>query len=374
MNSSKSAAAVNPAVIALYLPQYHPIPENDAWWGKGFTEWTNVVKARPRFLDHYQPHLPADLGFYDLRLSESRVAQATLAAEYGIGGFCYYHYWFNGRRVLERPFNEVLASGTPDFPFCLCWANENWTRRWDGLDHEVLLQQNYSTADDEAHIRSMLPAFADSRYIKVDGRPVFLVYRVSKLPDPRRTADTWRDEARRYGFHDLYIGAVQGFASERVNPRSFGFDFALEFAPDWQLLGPRLDPSPRQSFTNKVLRKILRRRPSTGSDSVFSYQVCRDQMLIKPDPGYPFYRCATPSWDNSARRSNGATILAASSPALYQEWMEYLLRDARVKNHEFVFVNAWNEWAEGNHLEPCQKFGRSYLEATRNAIQSALTE
>ncbi len=172
--------------IAFHLPQFHPIPENDEWWGKGFTEWTNVAKATPRFPGHYQPHLPADLGFYDLRLPEARAAQAELAARYGIYGFCYYHYWFSGRRLLERPVNEIWKSGEPDFPFCLCWANENWTRQWDGQNAQVLLEQHYSAADDLAHIRSLIPLFKDRRYIRVADRPLLLVYRASRLPEPEK--------------------------------------------------------------------------------------------------------------------------------------------------------------------------------------------
>src|ERR1700682_5554230 len=181
-------------LISMYLPQFHPIPENDEWWGTGFTEWANVTKARPKYRKHYQPHLPSDLGFYDLRLSETREAQAELAKRYGIHGFCYYHYWFNGKRLLERPFTEVLASGNPDFPFCLCWANENWTRRWDGREQETLLRQRYSPEDDRAHIRALLPAFEDARYIRVEGKPFFVVYRTGHMPDPRRTAEIWREE------------------------------------------------------------------------------------------------------------------------------------------------------------------------------------
>src|SRR6476620_7799168 len=173
--------------IAIHLPQFHPIPENDEWWGKGFTEWTNVTKAKPLFKGHYQPHLPADLGFYDLRLPEIREQQAQLAKEYGIYGFCYYHYWFNGRRLLERPFEEVFKSGKPDFPFMLCWANENWTRVWDGMNNEVLLAQNYSEEDDRAHIKTLIPYFKDSRYIKINRKPIIAIYRSSSLPNPKRT-------------------------------------------------------------------------------------------------------------------------------------------------------------------------------------------
>src|SRR4029077_7166935 len=211
-------------LIAFYLPQYHPIPENDDWWGKGFTEWTNVTKARPWFRGHYQPHLPADLGFYDLRLPETREAQANLARQYGIHGFCYYHYWFNGRRLLERPFNEVLASGSPDFPFCLCWANENWTRAWDGLEREVLIQQHYDSNDDLAHIRWLANAFRDPRYIRVHGKPLFLVYRVASLPDPMQTVSIWREEARRLGIGELFLCAVESRVggSQSVNPSRLG--------------------------------------------------------------------------------------------------------------------------------------------------------
>ncbi|MCW8926765.1 MAG: glycoside hydrolase family 99-like domain-containing protein, partial [Xanthomonadales bacterium] len=186
-------------LIALYLPQFHPIPENDRFWGEGFTEWHNVKKAKPLFPGHHQPHVPKDLGYYDLRHEDTRIAQAEMARQYGIEGFCYYHYWFNGHRLLEHPLQEVLNSGRPDFPFCICWANENWTRRWDGKDREILMQQNYSEQDDRDHIRTLIPIFQDPRYIRINGKPFFLVYRTSDLPDPARTAEIWREEARNAG-------------------------------------------------------------------------------------------------------------------------------------------------------------------------------
>ena len=210
--------------IAFHLPQFHPIPENDEWWGKGFTEWTNVVKAKPLFKGHYQPHLPADLGFYDLRVPETRAAQAMLAASHGIHGFCYYHYWFNGRQVLERPVNEILKSDEPDFPFCLCWANENWTRQWDGLESDVLLQQKYSSADDLAHIRHLIPFFQDRRYIRVSDRPLFLVYRASDHPEPERMTEIWRQEAERAGLKGCFSFESNVLLMNiRGSPRQNGF-------------------------------------------------------------------------------------------------------------------------------------------------------
>ncbi|MDQ1479597.1 MAG: hypothetical protein QOI44_458, partial [Actinomycetota bacterium] len=186
-------------VLAFYLPQFHPIPENDLWWGPGFTEWTNVAQAQAAFAGHYQPHLPGELGFYDLRLPETRSAQAALASEHGIEGFCYWHYWFSGRRLLERPFDEVLASGEPDFPLCLAWANESWSRRWMGDGKDLLLAQEYSLADDIEHARWLAHAFADPRYVRIGDRPVFLVYRPRDLPSARRTTDIIRREVTRAG-------------------------------------------------------------------------------------------------------------------------------------------------------------------------------
>ncbi len=216
--------------IAFYLPQYHPIPENDLWWGNGFTEWTNVVKAKPFFNGHYQPHVPGELGYYDLRLPEVRQRQADLARENGIYGFCYYHYWFNGRRILERPFQEVFESGKPDFPFMLCWANENWTRVWDGDEKEILLKQEYDLEDDRRHIQSLIPYFKDPRYIRIQNKPVFAVYKSSLLPLPAKTIEIWREEAANAGL-DLYVCRVDSFGIEGAEYMKAGFDAAIEFQP-----------------------------------------------------------------------------------------------------------------------------------------------
>jgi lipopolysaccharide biosynthesis protein len=362
--------------IAFHLPQFHPIPENDEWWGKGFTEWTNVVKAKPLFEGHYQPHLPADLGFYDLRLPEARAAQAALAAEYGVHGFCYYHYWFNGRRLLERPVNEILASGEPDFPFCVCWANENWTRRWDGQNRMVLMQQQYSAEDDLAHVRALLPVFQDRRYVRVMDRPLFAVYRASELPEPRRTTEIWRREAERVGLKGLFLVRVSSFDEERVDPRDLGFDYAVDFQPNARIL----DSSRivRRKWWHR--EKLGTREPWFQDNCFFEYTAFAESALNGWKGSYPRIPCVCPGWDNTARRQKDeAFIVLNSTPELYERWLSEVverqraaLRSAqepgRVVPESLVFINAWNEWAEGNHLEPCQKWGRAYLEATRRAL------
>lgn len=358
-------------LIAFYLPQYHPIPENDQWWEKGFTEWTNVAKARPLFDGHNQPHLPADLGFYDLRVPEVRQAQADLAREYGIHGFCYYHYWFRGRRLLERPFDLVRASGEPDFPFCLCWANESWTRRWDGAEHEVLLPQTYSEDDDREHARWLAGAFSDPRYIRIDGKPLFLVYRSTRLPDPRRTTDIWREEARRLGVGELFLGRVDSFGEGReVEPRTWGFDAAVEFAPDHHNLGHRVRYWGRRWQWARRLGLISK---AYARHHVYDYASLAELAMAKRLPPYEFFRCVTPMWDNSARREKGgASIWHGSTPELYERWLSFVLEQAEAQppDRRIVFINAWNEWGEGNHLEPCQTWGHAYLAATRHALLS----
>ncbi len=372
-NTAIASLEENPLrTIAFYLPQYHPIPENDEWWGKGFTEWRNVSQAKPLFTGHYQPHVPADLGFYDLRLEEARIAQADLAREHGIHGFCYYHYWFNGKRLLERPAEEMLASGKPDFPFCLCWANENWTRRWDGLDSSILIKQVYSEADDRAHIQDLFRFFTDSRYIRVNGKPLFLVYRTENMPDPARTAAVWREEARKADIGDLYLVRVESDGC--VNPHEIGFDAALEFAPDWDRMGSMV-----KSYgpDDPELPEIVD-LPSDVYDNNYTrdYVELMKQMLKKDQPTYPWFRCVTPAWDNSARRSEKAVILLGSSPPIYQQWLKNIIKKTVAYNHpgeRLVFINAWNEWAEGNHLEPCIKWGRAYLKATKSGIENGLS-
>jgi len=364
---------MNVRPIALYLPQYHPIPENDSWWGEGFTEWTNVSKARPRFSRHFQPHVPADLGFYDLRLPEARQAQADLAREYGIYGFCYYSYWFNGKRLLSRPFDETLASGQPDFPFCLCWANENWTRIWDGLDKDILMEQSYSEEDDRQHIRWLANAFRDKRYIKVGERPLFLVYRARSIPDPVKTTSIWRDEARKLGFRELYLCRVESFAEEHECPACLGFDASVEFQPDWSSFPTLTMPLRRGRMWQYLTRWGLSSEAYQQND-IYSYKRVAELMRRRDLPPYKRFPCVTPGWDNSSRRKRGAIILKGSTPKLYRRWLEATL--ARFEPYgpgeNLMFINAWNEWGEGSHLEPDKRWGRAYLEATRSALRNVM--
>ncbi|MFA5114051.1 MAG: glycoside hydrolase family 99-like domain-containing protein [Candidatus Margulisiibacteriota bacterium] len=346
-------------LIAFYLPQFYPVPENDAWWGEGFTEWTNVKKAESRYPGHYQPRVPAELGYYDLRSAQVRENQAQLAREYGIYGFCYYHYWTMGKMMLALPLREMLASGKPDFPFCLCWGNHNWTRRWDGLEEEMLLKQEYSPADDLNHINYLLPIFADRRYIRVDGKPLFAVHLAQCLPDPERTAAVWRGAAAGAGLPGLYLVNVENNFGGNGYGLVKGFDATIEFAPDARSVGQPL-------FGQDLTRK------GYADNRVFYYDTVVRNMLNKPDVGYKRFRGVFPGWDNSARRRNiPAHIYHGSTPAKYREFLEKMLQNTcRTFSGEerLLFVNAWNEWGEGCYLEPDRKFGRAYLEATRDAL------
>lgn len=356
-------------LIAFYLPQYHPIPENDEWWGVGFTEWRNVVQGKPLFRGHYQPHLPGELGYYDLRAAETRAQQAALAREYGISAFCYYHYWSMGRQLLEQPFERVLRSGEPDFPFCLCWANESWTRAWDGRTGIVLREQEYSAEDDRAHLERLAPALCDPRYVRVANKPLFLVYRAGLLPEPQRTTDFWRARAQELGIGELFLARVESFTEEHTDPRTSGFDAAVEFQPDWTLLGEPLRRrrrwrwATRAGFSESVYQ----------AERVYNYAAIAETMQHKPAPAYLRFPCVTPMWDNSARRKKNIIVLKDSTPDLYEQWLESAIARARTfpPTEQIVFINAWNEWGEGNHLEPDRKHGRAYLEATRRALGAA---
>lgn len=367
--------------IAIYLPQFHPIPENDEWWGKGFTEWTNVVKAKPLFKGHYQPHLPADLGFYDLRMPEVREAQAKMAQDHGIYGFCYYHYWFNGKKILERPFQEVFESGKPDFPFMLCWANENWTRRWDGHEEDILLQQSYSYEEDLQHIRHLSRYFFDKRYIRVNGKPFFIIYKPENFPDIKRTLETWRKEARKIGIGELYLAFMLRPRNNKKKLIDAGFDAAVEFS----VLGYRKSKQINNIGSKRIVSAIhfwdrIQRRAKFELNKInflhpkynlISYPRFIEEYFLQEEFPLKLYPSLFPGWDSTPRHGERATIYFGNTPELYGAWLRRILEKFEPYSNEenFVFIIAMNEWAEGNHLEPCQKWGNAFLEATKKSLE-----
>lgn len=358
---------MGPRAIAFHLPQFHPVPENDDWWGKGFTEWTNVAKAKPLFRGHYQPQLPGELGFYDLRLREARQAQASLAKEHGIHGFCYYHYWFNGRRLLERPVNEIVASGEPDFPFCLCWANEPWSRRWLGEEREVLMPQSYSASDHTIHAQTLAPIFADPRYIRVDGRPVFVIYRPSHIPDLESFIETFSAEVQRLGVPAPFLIAINNHDAS-LDYRALGFATEMQFEPALGALPQFMDDASSWS----KFRRNLRYGVPSRKLKLYGYRESRSTMAASK-PSKSNVPCIFVSWDNSARRGENGIIFPDCSPAEFESELNAELekwKKQENKETDLFFINAWNEWAEGNTLEPNSKFGRGYLESVKRCFSA----
>jgi hypothetical protein len=347
-------------VMAFYLPQFHPIPENDKWWGKGFTEWTNVAKAKPMFRGHYQPHIPADLGFYDLRVPETRIAQAEMAREHGIEAFCYYHYWFAGRRLLERPFNEVLQSGQPDFPFCLFWANETWTGIWHGTPNRILIEQTYPGYDDHRrHFDLLLKAFKDKRYVTVDGKPVFIIYNPSQIPEVIRVTELWREMANKSGLAGLHLVGYSG--DPAWVPQDHGFDASLI-----QRLPPR-----RKWVTWRTPWRLLtvRYQDRFGKPGIHRYKKILPDLLTIGSNGRS-YPCVVPNWDNTPRAGRNGLVLHESTPELFRIHLKKALHIVQglIPEQRIIFVKSWNEWAEGNHLEPDLRFGRGYLQVLKEEI------
>ncbi len=342
-------------LVAFYLPQFHAIPENDAWWGPGFTEWRNTTRALPQFEGHAQPRLPGDLGYYDLRNPDTLHQQAALAREYGIGAFCSYFYWFGGKTLLEAPLRQWLDDPTLDLPLCLCWANENWSRRWDGRADDILIGQQHSEADDFAFIAHVARYLRDPRYLRVDGKPLLLLYRPGLLPDASATTARWRAWCRDNGLGEIFLAYVQGF--ERPDPRDIGFDAAIEFPPN---LSTPANLTARQRLLNPDYQ-----------GQVLDWRELANDYGQRALPAYPLFPGVNCGWDNEPRRpGNGRTYLHAA-PRRYRDWLQRTITSrlaGKPASEKLVFINAWNEWAEGAVLEPDARLGHAWLQATRDAL------
>ena len=363
----KSSDAIKP--IALYLPQFHPIPENDEWWGKGFTEWTNVAKAKPLFEGHWQPRLPADLGFYDLRIPEVREAQARLAKEYGIYGFCYWHYWFGGKQILERPLMEVVESGKPDFPFCLAWANQTWAGTWHGLsENQTLIEQTYpGTEDYTKHFYRLLKAFRDDRYMEVNGKKLFFVFRPMEIPEPKKFIDLWQNLGQKEGLNGFHFVGMH--MPHDWNPQEFGFD---AMTPGF------FDRSKYQLNSNvkaknrlqKVIESFNQKKTEPSLPLIASYP---DYVREYPENELlPYqYPWIMNDWDNTPRAHENGWLFSGSTPELFESLCEKAFEQTNNKPAEekIVMIRSWNEWAEGNYLEPDQKFGTAYLEQFKKSLE-----
>lgn len=357
-------------LIAFYLPQYHPFKENNQWWGKGFTEWTNVAKAKPLFKGHYQPKIPSDLGFYDLRLEETRIEQAKLAKEAGIYGFCYWHYWFNGKELMERPFYEMVKSGKPDFPFCIGWANESWQAKlWNKegsiIGGKTLIEQTYSNKDDIEHFYKLLPAFKDKRYILVDGAPLVFIHRALNLP--QHVIENWNRLAIENGFTGIhFVGRLmyEEYITNRTLLKEYGYKaFTL----------PRLGDSLKyESKIQKIFRHFLHYFTKGGCPRVVSYsrdsQYYSNEEIDILDEIYP---AIYPNWDHSPRSGKGALIISGSTPQLFKKHIRQIFSTLKKKNsnNKICFLKSWNEWGEGNYVEPDLKFGRQYLDVIEETMK-----
>lgn len=351
--------------IAFYLPQYHPIPENDEWWGKGFTEWVNVAKARPLYHGHYQPKIPADLGFYDLRMPEIREAQALLAREAGIEGFCYWHYWFgNGKQLLERPFNEVLESGKPDFPFCLAWANASWAnKKWDKSgDDKVLIKQTYPGEEDYInHFNALLPAFKDKRYIRVDGKILFLLQKPEDNPDMPRFIEVWRKLAQENGLKDFYFVGEDADSRNLKKYLSMGFDAIYNRSND--------SIHHHLPLFKKVLLWMC--REWLHLPTVFKYKDAIKYMVSEDCKKEEVIPVILPNWDHSPRSGGRAMIYQDCNPKFFKRVAKRAIAMVLQKPIEkrLIIVKSWNEWGEGNYMEPDIKYGKGYIKALSKAIE-----
>lgn len=356
-------------IIASYLPQFHPIPENDEWWGKGFTEWTNVGKAKPLFKGHYQPKVPADLGYYDLRLPETRQAQADLAKEYGVEGFCYWHYWFgNGKRLLERPFTEVLESGKPDFPFCLGWANHSWEDKQFSKEGttKMLIEQLYPGEEDYInHFNTVLPAFKDKRYIRIDDKPLFLIYVPNVIPNVADFIKLWQNLAIENGLKGIHFVANTHSVESINDLLKLGYD-SVNILRLFHFM--KHDYSIFERAYIKLMRKGFKR------GQIFEYKKAAKYFSGDEDRLEYCFPSIFPNWDHSPRSGRKGHILINSNPKDFKIHVKKVLESVKHKKSEnrIIFLKSWNEWAEGNYIEPDLKFGRGYLEALKEAIEETV--
>lgn len=354
-------------VLALYLPQYHPIPENDQWWGKGFTEWTNVGKAKHYFPGHYQPRVPADLGYYDLRVPEVREAQAELARQYGVEGFIYWHYWFgNGKRLLERPFNEVLATGRPDFPFALAWANESWKGFAHGLmNRNTLIEQLYPGEEDYiAHFYEILPAFKDKRYITVDGKPIFMIYKPEQIPDVKSFIALWQRLAQENGLKGIYFIAHSQHTHDPKDITTYlelGYDrvYYVQLSAFFEEL----------SFSTKAIGKSISRIFRLPRITRYKTFIKHHSHNIGQNPVY--IPSIVPGWDHTPRSKHEGILTHHSTPALFEKHVRQVVESVQniPMDERLIFIKSWNEWAEGNYMEPDLRWGHAYLEALKQVIE-----
>lgn len=359
---TKSNSQSENRAIAFYLPQFHPIPENDLAWGKGFTEWVNIGSAEPRFVGHNQPLLPGDLGYYDLRIEENIKAQIDLARNHDLYGFCVYYYWFSGKKVLDMPLNTIIEHKEWDFNFMICWANENWTKRWDGRDKDVIFEQKYREEDPLEFIKEVEHILLDPRYIRVNGKPILAVYRCEHLDDANRYAKVWRDYFRERHQLELELVSVMSFSGE--DPKVYGFDAGLDFSPS-KILRSNDD---KLKVTISVKNKLI---DPFYDGTVFDYRSAVKKLTkAQQSAASRIYDCVVPSWDNDARKKgHGSYVLYNESPTLYKRWLEHSFRQT-TKETPFVFINAWNEWAEGTVLEPTRLYGYAILNKTKEAINN----
>lgn len=347
--------------IAIYLPQYHPFPENDEWWGKGFTEWINVASAKPLFRGHYQPKIPGELGFYDLRIPEIREQQATLAKEAGIEGFCYWHYWFGkGKQLMEMPFNEVVKTGKPDFPFCLAWANHSWyAKTWDKTKKDkLLIEQKYDDVEGiKEHFMSLLPAFEDRRYIQIDGKPVFMVFKPLQIPNAKLFIDTWNKLAVENGLRGIYF-VGQGPQKDFKAIIEAGFD-AINHE---EVNGIH---SHQSSFIRllKQFERIVLHRPRC-----YDYTKAMKEMITPEDKEENVFPTICPNFDHTPRSGTRGLVYTGSNPSTFYNHVKQIFSIISKKKNKVVFIKSWNEWGEGNYMEPDREYGRGYIDAFRKAI------